>query len=170
MRVDETLRGLSLGARLKETAKRVGLTAPELGKRLDRSATQVYNWWNDTSVPAPQVLLAYSKLVGVKLEHLIPDTEPVRGVYESPAAVLYEWLRRVNAGEDPAEALEGIGRELAPEEAISEQVVSALRGAGDRLRASLLTQQGEQFAALSEEQRLAVLRIVDLFRTDRSTH
>ncbi|MBA2704794.1 MAG: hypothetical protein H0U60_13195 [Blastocatellia bacterium] len=152
----------TLGGRMRRAADRVGLSAKAIGLRLDYSAQQVYNWWANKSAPAPEVLLAYGKLVGVKLENLIPSREVGPGSYETPADALKEWLRRVAAGDDPAAALRQVAEEIAPEEALAEEVIAALEGAGEKLRATLLGDQGAEFQSLTEPQRLAILRIADL--------
>lgn len=152
----------TLGGRMGLAADRVGLSAKAIGERLDYSAQQVYNWWANKSAPPPEVLLAYGKLVGVKLENLIPSRALAPGNYESPADALKEWLRRVATGEDPAEALRQVAEEVAPGEALADSVIEALQGAGEKLRATLLGDQAQEFQALSEAQRLAILRIADL--------
>jgi len=66
----------SLGQRLKELRKKMGLTLQELSEKIDRLISTLSNWENDKTFPDADDLVKLSKIYGdVSIDYILTGTE-----------------------------------------------------------------------------------------------
>lgn len=96
-----------LGVKMKQAARRAGLSAYKIAKALDVYPPTVYDWWRSKYRPSPANLRAYAELVGMKMDEVqdgmvIADRETWEAeVKDTASQIVLEALERIARGEDP---------------------------------------------------------------------
>lgn len=150
---------IEVGRRLKETAKRRGLTSGAVGEALGVEDGTVRGWWRGYSEPSYEKLVAYADLVGSSVSYLLTGREDMGAVLVRLQAALTEFRAAVIAGEAPLAAWERIlGR--ADVLTGAEREVLSVDPTG--LRAYLTSVDGVEWVALDPEQHRLVRELVYL--------
>ena len=68
---------MTLGEKLTQARKAVGLTQADVAARLNVSRQAVSRWESGQSKPSTEKLLALSNLYGISLDHLLNAEEPI---------------------------------------------------------------------------------------------
>lgn len=154
----------AFGQRLKRVAQAAGYTSETLAELLGLTAGAVRTWWVGRNEPSRDMLTEYARVCGVSVAYLLTGGEEAMG----PSGTLQEWRLRfaelIRQGAEPLEAIDRItgpqttrveGWDLTPEER------EVLESSGPEMRARLEEASGGHWDDLNEEQREAVVRLVE---------
>lgn len=145
---------------MKAAAKAAGFTSARLGELLGREDGTVRGWWRGHSEPTHDQMLRYAELTSVSVAYLISGAEEAMG----PVGTLAEWRLRfadlVAQGIDPAAALDQISGQPPPIE-IDGIPLAELNDAEKLLMAGLNEAAGGDWSRLTDEQKEAILRLVE---------
>jgi transcriptional regulator with XRE-family HTH domain len=154
------------GERLKKAAKKAGFTSDQIGELLGVEGGTVRGWWRGASEPSIDMLTHYARLTLVSVSYLIEGDRPM-----GPSGTLQEWLLRyaelIRQGVPPLEAINqitgvsSVGDPGIPEDRLTPEEREILAGEATAMQAVLEEASGGQWDRLNDEQRLAVLRLIE---------
>lgn len=86
----------SLGSRIKEVRKRIGLTQEQLAERADLSTTHISNIENGNAIPSLQAFVNIVNALSVSSDALLCDTiKNSREIYQSEAQDILDSCRTI---------------------------------------------------------------------------
>jgi transcriptional regulator with XRE-family HTH domain len=159
-----------LAQRLKRAAQGAGFTSESLSERLGVTPGAVRSWWTGRNEPSVETLKDYAAVCRVSIHYLITGDEPV-----PPVGTLQEWQLQfanlVRQGMDPAEAIDRITGMGPGAAAMTAEERASLTGSGAAMREVLEQHSGGRWEELTDDQRHAVLLVIQAMakanRSDR---
>ena len=84
---------MSIGQRIAQKRKELGLSQEALGDRLGVSRQSIYKWESDAALPEIDKLVALAKLFGVTVGWLLGVEEPAAPTREPPQELTEQQLK-----------------------------------------------------------------------------
>lgn len=158
------------GERLRDAATAAGYTSDTIAELLGYSGGGVRGWWVGKTEPPLDALIRYAELVGRSVEYLLTgeerrsDQPSAEGTIAALEAFRHAWQTAVEAGEDPASAVDRI---LGGDEFLKPADRKRLTNEAAAIREFFASGNGKEWAKLGGEQRRLISDLIRMLSRQR---